>query len=147
MKPGTPPTSSGGAAPLAGDERRIVDVGFPISNVLDEDVVAPVVVEVIDVEEPLDTSADEGSPADPRRVVELAPDELVVRNELAVETIADDELEQVRIGPANGDLDDVVQGQQGGPARAGTGALSRARSVRARSLMPGVAADEAEALA
>ena len=33
----------GRAAPLAGDERRIVDVGFPISNVLDEDVVAPVI--------------------------------------------------------------------------------------------------------
>ena len=69
---------------------------------------------VVDVEEPLDASTDEGSQADPRRVVDLALEELVVRKGVAVDAIADDELEQVRIGPANGDLDDVVQGQQGG---------------------------------
>ena len=78
---------------------------------------APVIAEVVDVEEPLDASTDEGPQPDPRRVVDLAPDELVVRNELAVDAIADDEFEQVRIGPANGDLDDVVQGQQGGGER------------------------------
>ena len=107
----------GRAAPLAGDERRIVDVGFPISNVLDEDVVAPVVAEVVDVEEPLDAPIDEGSQADPRRVVDLALEELVVRKGLAVDAIVDHELEQMRIGPADGDVDGVVQGQQGGGER------------------------------
>ena len=70
----------------------------------------PAIAEAVDVEELLDALADEGPQPHPRRVVDLAPDDLVVRNELAVEAIADDELEQVRIGPANGDLDDVVQG-------------------------------------
>lgn len=42
---------------------------------------------------------------------------LVVRNGLAVDAIVDHELEQMRIGPADGDLDDVVQGQQGGGER------------------------------
>ena len=107
----------GRAAPLAGYEGRVVDVGLPVSDLLDDDVVAPVVAEVVDVEEPLDASTDEGSQADPRRVVDLALEEFVVRNELAVDALADDELEQVRIGPADGDLDDVVQGQQSGGER------------------------------
>ena len=59
---------------------------------------APVVAEVVDVEEPLDASADEGSQADPRRVVDLALEELVVRKGLAVDAIVDHELEQMRIG-------------------------------------------------
>ena len=39
----------GRAAPLAGDEGRVVDVGLPVSDLLDDDVVAPVVAEVVDV--------------------------------------------------------------------------------------------------
>ena len=49
------------------------------SELLDDDVVAPVVAEVIDVEKPLDAPIDEGSQADPCRVVDLALEELVVR--------------------------------------------------------------------
>ena len=114
MKPGAAPTSSGGQRPLAGDERQIVGVGRSVANILDDDVMAPVVAEVVDVEEPFDASLDEGSQAAPRCVADLALEEPVVRKGLAVDALADDELEQVRIGPADGDLDDVVQGQQGG---------------------------------
>ena len=64
---GDAPDILGRAAPLAGDEGRVVDVGLPVSDLLDDDVVAPVVAEVVDVEEPFDAPIDEGSQADPRR--------------------------------------------------------------------------------
>ena len=64
--------------------------------------------EVVDVEEPLDASTDEGSQADRRRVIDLAFEEFVVRKGLAVDAIVDHEFEQMRVGPADGDLDDVV---------------------------------------
>ena len=121
MNPGTPPTSSGGQrrspAANAGGERRVVDVGRTVPNVLDDDIVTPVVAEVVDVEEPFDASADEGSQANAHRVVDVAFEELVVRKGLTVDALVDHELEQMRVGPADGDLDDVVQGQQGGGER------------------------------
>ena len=78
---------------------------------------SPVVAEVVGVEEPFDASLDEGSQTDAHRVVDLAPEKLLTGNELAVDAIADIELEQMRVGPADGDLDDVVQDQQGGGER------------------------------
>ena len=46
------------ATPLAADERRVVDVGLAIADRFDEDVVPPVVAEVVDVEEALDATLD-----------------------------------------------------------------------------------------
>jgi len=107
----------GRATPLAGDEGRVVDVGLPVSDLFDDEVVAPVVAEIMDAEEPFDAPIDEASQADSRRVADLAFEELVVGKGLAVDGIVDHELEQMRSGPAYGDLDDVVQGQQGGGER------------------------------
>ena len=65
MKPGTPPTTSGGDRRWP-NERRVVNVGLAIADRFDEDVVSPVVAEVVDVEEALDTMLDERLQADAR---------------------------------------------------------------------------------
>lgn len=54
MKPETRPYVFGRAAPLVSDEGRVVDVGLPVSDLFDDHVAAPVVAEVMDVEELLD---------------------------------------------------------------------------------------------
>ena len=107
----------GRAPPLAGDEGRVVDVRLLVPDLFDDGVVAPVVAGVMDVEKPLDAPIDEASQADPRRIADFAFKQPVVGKGLAVDAIVNHELEQMRIGPADGDLDDVVQGQQGGGER------------------------------
>ena len=64
-------------APLAVDERRVIDVGLAVDDRFDEDVMPPVVPEVVHVEEPLDPTVDERLQANARRrvhaVVEIGP--------------------------------------------------------------------------
>ena len=77
------------AAPLAVDQRRVVDLGLAIVDRCDEDVVPPVVAEVVDVE---------GTAR--RRVFRRKTRRSA------------DALEPVRLPPAEGGPDDVVQGRQ-----------------------------------
>ena len=56
-KAGAPPTTSGGDRRWP-NERRVVNVGLAIADRFDEDVVSPVIAEVVDVEEALDTMLD-----------------------------------------------------------------------------------------
>ena len=98
--------------PLAVDECRVGYVWLAIGDAFDDDIVAPIVAEVVDVDESLDTARDQGSQPQTLRSVELEAPELVFLARDTVVAIPDGELEQVRIGPANGDLDDVMKGEQ-----------------------------------
>ena len=64
MKPGNAADVLRRASPLAVEERRVVDGGLAIADRFAEDVVSPVVAEVVDVEEALDASPDERLQAD-----------------------------------------------------------------------------------
>ena len=111
MKPVAPPTSSGG-------QRRSpsTNAGYStsasIAERFDEDVVPPVVAEVVDVDEALDATLDERLQLDAGGLVYVPVPEVVIGHGLAVDALADHELEQMGIGPADYGLDDVVQGQQ-----------------------------------
>ena len=82
------------------------------ADAFDNDIVAPVVAEVINVKESLDAARKQGPQPPPRRPIELEAPELVLLARNTVVAIADGELKQMRIGPAKRDLDDVVQGEQ-----------------------------------
>ena len=67
---GDPSHVLGWTPPLAGDEYRVVDVWLPVPYLLDEEVVAPVVAKVVDVEKLLDAAVDDRLQPDARRLVE-----------------------------------------------------------------------------
>ncbi len=114
MKPGTPPTSSGAfgrqvlppaAPPLAVDERRAFEVGLAIANRFEEDVAPPVVAAVVGVEEAVDVTLDERLRTDAALYVHVPVPVVVIGRGLAVEALADHELAQMGIGPADHDLE------------------------------------------
>ena len=86
--------------------------GFVITDRFDEDVVSPVVAEVVDMEEALNATLDERFPADAGGPVHEPVPEVVIGQGLAVDALANNELEQIGTCPADCNLDDVVQGHQ-----------------------------------
>ena len=89
------------AATLAIDERRVLDIGLAIAERFDEDVVPPVVAEVVDVDEALDATLDGRLQADAGGLVYVPVPEVVIGYGLAVDALVDHELEQMGIGPAD----------------------------------------------
>ena len=98
----------GRAPSLASNKCRVVDVGLPVPHLLDEEVVAPVVAEVVDVEKLLDAAFDDRLKLDARCLVEPFIRITVVLG-LAIAPIPDLELEQVRVCPAERGLDEVEE--------------------------------------
>ena len=72
----------------------------------DEDVVSPVVAEVVDVEEAFDATVDERLQTDAGGLVHVPVPEVVIGQGLAVHVIADNELEQMG---GNGNLSSRLQ--------------------------------------
>ena len=98
--------------PFAVDERRVVYVRLAVGDTFDDNFVAPVIAEVVGVNESLDAARNQGSQPQSRRAIELETPELVLLAGYTVVAIPDGELEQMRIGPTEGNLDDVMQGEQ-----------------------------------
>ena len=114
---GDAPDILGRAPSLASDEYRVVDVALPVPHLFDEEVVAPVVAEVVDVEKLLDAAVDDRLQPDARRLVEPFIRTTVVLG-LAIAPVPDLELEQVRVRPVERELDEVVE-RGHGPWRQG----------------------------
>ena len=102
----------GRTPPLASDTYRVVDVALPVPHLLDEEVVAPVVAEVVDVEKLHDVAVDDRLQPDARRLVEPFIRIPVVLG-LAIAPVPDLELEQVRVRPEEREPDEIVEGEQG----------------------------------
>ena len=66
------------APSFAVDEHRVVYVRFTLADAFDDDIVAPVVAEVVNVKESLDAARNQGSQPQPRRPIELEAPELVL---------------------------------------------------------------------
>lgn len=102
----------GRPAALPVHEYRVVGFGFAVEDALDGDLMAPTVAEVVLVGEPPDAPRDERSQPQSGRPVEPEVPLLVVVEGDAVVAITDGETKQVRVGPAESDLNDAVQCEQ-----------------------------------
>ena len=93
----------GRTSPLALHKRRVVDVGLALPYLFDEQIVTPLVTEVVDVQKPFDSAANDRLQAQARRFVDPALAEQIVLR-FAVDSVPYLELEEVRIGPAKRNL-------------------------------------------
>jgi len=103
----------GRAAPRAIYECGIVNIGLAVAHALDDDVVNPVVAEIIDIFEPIDAAINQGFQAEAFGSINLALIENIVGIGFAINLVADPELEQVRVTPSHRHLNDFVQRDQG----------------------------------
>ena len=93
----------GRAASLAVDKRGVVNFGIAIAHLFDDDIVLPVVAEVVDVLKPMDAAVNERPQPNVTRLV-LLGFEVGIERKRSIGTAAHHELEQMRIGPAHRDL-------------------------------------------
>ena len=97
------------AATLTGEAQSLWFAGIARDDLLDDDVVSPVVPEIVDVEKPITGPADHIAELGIAVRQEPVPRLVELRHGCPVSFVRDAELVQVGIGPAHGALEDVVE--------------------------------------